>query len=213
MANESQTRIKPARKSSLPDWAKPGAGTGAGGQVPGEPAAPVYRLSRQMVAILAVGALLLASIAFGFGWKISQKVTTHQLTQKHQREVARITESIMTAKGTAEAADVPPANDPRQIGLNYVRLCQVPEAEGEKYARFLATHGQATWRVPVVRKDPKPGGLPMVTLYAVNLGFKSHERVEMEKARAALLGLGEQWAKRNRGGNPFRSLMLEKYAP
>lgn len=208
MANEVHNRPKPVRRGSLPEWAK----AGGAGRAGGESAAPIYRVSRQLAGMLAGGALLLALAAFGLGWKISQKITTRQLEEAHQAEVARITESIMTTQGGAAPGDAGAA-DPRQKGLNYVRLCQVPEGEGEKYARFLATYGQATWRVPVVRKEIKPGMLPMVTLYAVNRGFQPMERVEMEKARAALLGLGDQWAKKNRGGNPFRSLMLEKYGP
>lgn len=218
---------KPVRKSTLPEWAK----SGPSAKAPSPRAEREYCFTVGMLGLAAGAALVFALIAFGAGWQVAKKMTTAQLEAKHKAELDRITKAMMATQAgggggsalpnsaqvvaPAGAPGQPPAGapaktgEPREAGLNYLRLCQVPEAEAEKYAGFLLTEGHRTWRVPSSR-----GGTPMITLYAVDRGFrmKDHaERVELEKYRAGLLALGDKWAKKNKGGNPFKSAYPEKY--
>lgn len=203
---------KKTRKSTLPDWVKAGRGAGPAAPETAPPSGEL-RLSRPLLGVGLAAILLVVLAAFGFGWQSGKKSALAQAEAKHKEEIARITRNMAQVQNGAAVAGPTAWTDPREPGLNYWRLCQVPATEARKYADFLAAEGRRTLQVSVVRPaGTKPGVPDMVTLLVVNRGYRyGSDRVEIEKSRTELLALGDRWAKKNKGGNPFRSLMLEQF--
>lgn len=106
-----------------------------------------------------------------------------------------------------------PAQDPRQVGFNYLRLGDTSQTDAEGLVKFLSDNGVEAF---ALKLDTGGSGAknqpPLYRLYALP-GYVGGE--ETSAAREALKqkvrGLAPLWRRDHRGGLDFSSAYIEKF--
>lgn len=97
------------------------------------------------------------------------------------------------------------AIDPRQIGLNYLRLAHYPSDEADRLRRFLATQGVAT------ALDPVDNGR-FYNVYAVNRGVSADELQSVgAQFKRKMKLIGQRWKQQQNGGDALETMIFVKY--
>lgn len=116
---------------------------------------------------------------------------------------------------SSTGVDAPPPDptrakptDPRQAGLNYFRLLQIPATgldEGQKAVEFLASHG-----IDAVLISVNNGR--SYKLLALR-GFDRVSDPEAQKYADSLKRLGRLWKAKHKGFSDWQGIYAEKYIP
>lgn len=113
-----------------------------------------------------------------------------------------------------ESKPVAPAGDPREVGLNYLRMGDVPQAEAEGLVQFLAEKGVRSF---AVKRLDTPRGMannqgPFYTVFALPGYVVSEEtRPTMDAMKSRVQGLAGEWRRQRRGGVDLSTAFYEKF--
>lgn len=102
-----------------------------------------------------------------------------------------------------------PADDPREPGLNYFRLVQIPadsEADGQKIIKYLSANGVDAALIPI-----KNG--TYYKLLALKGFSKPISDPKAQQYRKLLLKLGRKWKSELKGSTNWSDMIPEKYRP
>ena len=118
----------------------------------------------------------------------------------------------------APSANPPTARpgDPRQAGLNYLRLAILKQSDAERAAEFLSRNGLPAFAIPVDRPGAPSKNPGLYVVYAsqgvTRDELKAHVDA-MEQTDAAAARLGPRWKKEFRSATDFADRYWDKYVP
>lgn len=106
--------------------------------------------------------------------------------------------------------------DPRQAGLNYLRLAILKQADAERAVDFLGAGGLPAFSIPVDRPGAAPKNPGLYVVYAsqgvTRDELKAHVDA-VERTNAAAAELGPRWKKEFRSSTDFADRYWDKYVP
>ena len=116
----------------------------------------------------------------------------------------------ITAKGMLQG-------DPREAGLNYLKLAQMTRAESERAVAFLSENGLEAFAVPVDRggantnnPDPSRAAYWLFAGRGITTEEFSNRLTARTNTEAAVARLGLRWQKEHRGSSNFSKPGWEK---
>ncbi len=121
----------------------------------------------------------------------------------------------MSATRPAIRAVGQPQTDPREVDLNYLALANLNEEDTRAAIAYLGTHGLDAFAIPLETGTGTANNRgPSFRLFALP-GITAEEFRQRKTSRtnleAAVLRLGEQWQKQERGPSNFSKPGWEKY--
>ncbi len=207
-----------------------GAATDAYAPSPERPS-PATLLATNRVAVLIAGGMVLIIIAWAVGWTAGKNRAQHELEPMLRRELPQVVEPgtddpdviglssrEVVAKppaGGRRSTILPPAaeGDPREAGLNYLYLADLPQADAQAAMDFLQSKGVDAHYVQVERSGSGANNAQEVICRLFTApGLTKEELSQSARGRreAEILRLGAEWQKQHRGSSNFSKFQWRK---